>query len=110
LSQSLGSLQSDYGRRETVRRVYGPELDDVVNQPPDDATPALVAKLAASAAKFAIFEVSRKVGRHLWQADGVHLDPGAWERMPDQFGLGPGKARARGGAAVGAGRGPTSPR
>jgi RNA polymerase sigma-70 factor (ECF subfamily) len=21
----------------------------------------------------------------------VHLDPGAWERMPDQFGLGPGK-------------------
>ena len=78
----------------------GPELDDVVTTAADDATLAVLAKLddfrgesrfTTWAAKFAILEVSNKVGRHLWRAQGVHLDPDAWERMPDRFGLGPGR-------------------
>ncbi|HVW46592.1 MAG TPA: sigma-70 family RNA polymerase sigma factor [Solirubrobacterales bacterium] len=78
----------------------GPELDDVVTAAADDATVAVLAKLddfrgesrfTTWAAKFAILEVSNKVGRHLWRAGGVHLDPDAWERMPDRFGLGPGR-------------------
>jgi RNA polymerase sigma-70 factor, ECF subfamily len=39
------------------------------------------------AAKFAILEVSNKVGRNLWRKRGVHLDPDAWDQMPDRFGL-----------------------
>lgn len=78
----------------------GPELDDLIDQAADDATVAVLAKLdqfrgesrfSTWAAKFAILEVSNKLGRHLWRAGGVHLDPDAWERMPDRFGLGPGR-------------------
>jgi RNA polymerase sigma-70 factor, ECF subfamily len=96
----LRIARGEASRRRGRLPFGGPELDDVVNQAADDATLAVVAKLAGFrgesrfttwAAKFAIFEVSRKVGRHLWQPDRVHLAPGAWERMPDRFGLGPGK-------------------
>jgi RNA polymerase sigma-70 factor (ECF subfamily) len=96
----LRIARGEVSRRRGRLPFGGPELDDVVNQAADDATLAVVAKLGGFrgesrfttwAAKFAIFEVSRKVGRHLWQADRVHLDPQAWERMPDRFGLGPGK-------------------
>jgi RNA polymerase sigma-70 factor (ECF subfamily) len=96
----LRIARGEASRRRGRLPFDGPELDDIVNQAADDATLAVVAKLAGFrgesrfttwAAKFAIFEVSRKVGRHLWQADRVHLDPQAWERMPDRFGLGPGK-------------------
>ncbi|HEY0280209.1 MAG TPA: hypothetical protein VGC32_18245 [Solirubrobacterales bacterium] len=103
----LGIARGEASRRRGRLSFGGPELDDVVNQAADDvvnqaaddATLAVVAKLGGFrgesrftiwAAKLAIFEVSRKVGRHLWQSGGVHLDPGAWERLPDRFGLGPG--------------------
>jgi len=76
----------------------GPELDDVVTQAAADATVAVLAKLddfrgesrfTTWASKFAILEVSNKVGRHLWRSGGVHLDPEAWDSMPDRFGVGP---------------------
>lgn len=91
---------AEVARRRGRLGFDGPELDDVVTQAADDATVAVLAKLdqfrgesrfTTWAAKFAILEVSSKVGRHLWRADGVHLDPDAWERMPDRFGLGPGR-------------------
>ena len=72
----------------------GPELDDVVTTAADDATLAVLAKLddfrgesrfTTWAAKFAILEVSNKVGRNLWRTRGVHLDPDAWDQMPDRF-------------------------
>jgi RNA polymerase sigma-70 factor (ECF subfamily) len=78
----------------------GPELDDIVTQAADDATVAVLAKLdefrgesrfTTWASKFVILEISNKVGRHLWRSGGVHLDPDAWESMPDRFGLGPGR-------------------
>lgn len=91
---------AEVSRRGSAIPFAGPELDDVVTTAADDATVAVLAKLddfrgesrfTTWAAKFAILEVSSKVGRHLWRAQGVHLDPDAWERMPDRFGLGPGR-------------------
>ncbi len=78
----------------------GPELDDVATQAADDATMAVLAKLGQFrgesrfntwAYKFDVLEVYNKVGRHLWRSAGVQLDPEAWERIPDRFGLGPGR-------------------
>jgi RNA polymerase sigma-70 factor (ECF subfamily) len=78
----------------------GPELDDVVTQAADDALVAVLGKLdefrgesrfTTWASKFAILEVSNKVGRHLWRSGGVHLDADAWASMPDRFGLGTGR-------------------
>ncbi len=91
---------AEVARRSAAIPFAGPELDDVVTTAADDATLAVLAKLddfraesrfTTWAAKFAILEVSNKVGRHLWRTRGVHLDPDAWERMPDRFGLGPGR-------------------
>ena len=91
---------AEVARRGAAIPFAGPELDDVVTTAADDATVAVLAKLddfrgesrfTTWAAKFAILEVSSKVGRHLWRSHGVHLDPDAWERMPDRFGLGPGR-------------------
>jgi RNA polymerase sigma-70 factor (ECF subfamily) len=93
------------GGAEVARRAAripfaGPELDDIVTQAADDATVAVLGKLddfrgesrfTTWASKFVILEVSNKVGRHLWRSGGVHLDPGAWDSMPDRFGLGPGR-------------------
>jgi RNA polymerase sigma-70 factor, ECF subfamily len=100
----LHTRLSSVARGEAVRRrgrlpISGPELDDIVTQAADDATLAVLERLdlfrgesrfTTWAAKFAIFEFSRKAARHLWRADGVHLDPDAWERLPDRFSLGPG--------------------
>ena len=90
----------EVARRRSRLPFGGPELDDIATQAADDATLALLGKLddfrgeslfTTWAAKFAILEVSSKVGRHLWRTGGVHLDPDAWDRLPDRFGLGPGR-------------------
>jgi RNA polymerase sigma-70 factor (ECF subfamily) len=87
-------------RRRAQLGFGGPELDDIAEQAASDATVAVLRKLdqfrgesrfTTWAAKFAILEVSNKVGRNLWRKRGVHLDPDAWERMPDRFGLGVGR-------------------
>ncbi len=89
----------EVNRRRAQLGFGGPELEDIAEQAASDATLAVLAKLGdfrgearftTWAAKFAILEVSSKVGRNLWRKDGVHLDPDAWGRMPDRFGLGPG--------------------
>ena len=90
---------SEVARRRGSLAFAGPELDDVVTQAADDATLAVLAKLddfrgesrfATWASKFAILEASQKMTRHLWGPGRVHLDPDAWERMPDRLGGGPG--------------------
>jgi RNA polymerase sigma-70 factor, ECF subfamily len=96
---------AEVARRRGRLPFDGPELDDLVDQAADDATLAVLAKLdqfrgesrfSTWAARFAIIEVSNKVGRHLWRGGGVHLEPDAWERVPDRFGPGPGReAEAR---------------
>ena len=41
------------------------------------------------ACKFAIFEVSSKIGRHFWQRPTVSMDAEDWDRLPDRFGIDP---------------------
>ena len=38
---------------------------------------------------FAIYEVSTKIGRHVWRRDGVLFDQDAWERLPERLGQSP---------------------
>ena len=78
----------------------GPELDDIADQAADDATLAVLAKLAGFrgesrfttwAAKFAILEVSARSVATSGARPASTSTPTAWERMPDRFGLGPGQ-------------------
>jgi RNA polymerase sigma-70 factor (ECF subfamily) len=97
----LHALLLRVSRAELVRRatrVSGPELDDLAHQAADDATVAVLAKLAGFrgesrfttwAYKFAVFEVSGKVGRHAWRHGEVPLDAAQWERLPERLGDGP---------------------
>jgi RNA polymerase sigma-70 factor (ECF subfamily) len=96
----LRVTRGEVARRRTRLPFGGPELDDLADQAADDALVAILAKLGRFrgeslfttwAAKFAILEVTNKVGRHFWRTAGVHLDPEAWDRVPDRFGLGPGQ-------------------
>ena len=96
----LRVARAEANRRAGRLPFGGAELDDVAEQAASDATLAVLAKLdrfrgesrfTTWASKFAILEVSNKVGRHFWRRDGLHLDPDAWERLPDRFGLDPGR-------------------
>ena len=94
-------------RREVARwgprlRVIGPELEVLAYQAAADALIAITGKLGQLrgesrfttwAYKFAIFEVSAKIGRHFWRHPAVPLDAEDWDRLPDRFGN---RSRARG--------------
>lgn len=88
--------RAEVNRRASRLRFGGPELEDIAEQAASDAVVAVLGKLSGFrgesrfttwAAKFAILEVSNKIGRHFWRASGVSLDPEAWERVPARFGL-----------------------
>src|SRR6201995_5265111 len=85
-------------RRGPRVRIAGPELDDLACQAAADALMAVTAKLGQFrgesrfttwACKFAIFEVSAKIGRHFWRHPDVPLDTEDWDRLTDRFGLAP---------------------
>jgi RNA polymerase sigma-70 factor (ECF subfamily) len=85
-------------RRHGQLPITGPELDDLAHQAAADAVIGVVAKVAQFrgesrfstwACKFAIFEVSTKMGRHFWQKPAVAMDAEDWDRLPDRFGLDP---------------------
>ncbi|MEV4293328.1 RNA polymerase sigma factor [Microbispora rosea] len=85
-------------RRAPRLRLSGPELDDVAHQAAADALLAVTAKLGQFrgesrfttwAYKFAVLEVSAKLGRHFWRAPGVPLEGEDWERLPGRFGFDP---------------------
>jgi RNA polymerase sigma-70 factor, ECF subfamily len=90
---------SELRRRRDRHPVTGPELDDLAHQAADDALVAITAKLGQFrgesrfttwAYKFAILEVSSKLGRHFWQHPSVPFEQEDWERLPDPFGIDPG--------------------
>jgi RNA polymerase sigma-70 factor (ECF subfamily) len=94
LRVSRGEVQ----RRAAAIRVTGPELDDLAHQAAGDAVIAVIRRLhefrgesrfTTWACKFAMFEVSTKVGRHFWQHPTVPLDGADWERLPDRLGIRP---------------------
>lgn len=94
----LRVARSELRRREGRHPVTGPELDDLAHQAADDALVAVTAKLGQFrgesrfttwAYKFAVLEVSAKLGRHFWQQPAVRLEAGQWDQLPDRLGLRP---------------------
>lgn len=94
----LRVARGEVRRRRGLLAIAGPELDDLAYQAAADATVAVVAKVdefrgdsrfTTWACKFAIFEVSTKIGRHFWQRPTVTIDGEDWDRLPDRFGLDP---------------------
>jgi RNA polymerase sigma-70 factor (ECF subfamily) len=94
----LRVARGEVRRRSGQLPIAGPELDDLAHQAAADAVVGVVAKVAQFrgesrfttwACKFAIFEVSAKIGRHFWQKPTVPMDAEDWDRLPDRFGLDP---------------------
>lgn len=94
----LRAARREVSRRAPRLRITGPELEDVAHQAADDALVSVLGKLhsfrgdsrfSTWAYKFAIFEVSGKIGRHFWQTSDVRLDAAQWESLPDRFGMDP---------------------
>ncbi|HEX4217833.1 MAG TPA: hypothetical protein VHZ02_05675, partial [Acidimicrobiales bacterium] len=72
----LRVARSEAHRRSAQLRIAGPELDDLAHQAAADAVVHVVAKadefrgesrFTTWACKFAIFEISTKIGRHFWR-------------------------------------------
>src|ERR1700749_557628 len=106
--------RAEVPRRGPRVRITGPELDDLACQAAADALMAITGKLGqfrgesrfkAWACKFAIFEVSAKIGRHFWRHPAVPLDAEDWDRLPDRFGADPAQEAEWRGPAPGLGRG-----
>lgn len=94
----LRACRGEVNRRHTELGVVGPELEDLVYQAAADATVAVTAKVATFrgdsrfttwAYKFAVFEVSTKIGRHFWRTRTTPLDAEDWDRLPDRLGVDP---------------------
>lgn len=94
----LRVARSEIRRRGGQLRLSGPEADDVAHQAADDAVVAVLAKVSQFrgesrfttwAYSFVMFEVSGKVGRHMWQHPTVAMTTEDWERLPDRFGFDP---------------------
>jgi RNA polymerase sigma-70 factor, ECF subfamily len=94
----LRVARAEVRRRRGQWSVGGPELDDLAHQAATDALVAVMAKVSQFrgesrfttwACKFAIFEVSSKIGRHFWQRPTVSMDAEDWDRLPDRFGMDP---------------------
>jgi RNA polymerase sigma-70 factor, ECF subfamily len=90
--------RAEVRRRGPRLRITGPELDDLAYQAAADAVMAITRKLGQFrgesrfttwACKFAIFEVSTKIGRHFWRNPARPLDAEDWDRLPDRFGFEP---------------------
>src|SRR5579859_3702927 len=86
----LRVARAELGRRRAQLPLAGPELDDLAHQAAADAVVAVVRKVGEFrgesrfttwACKFAIFEVSTKVGRHFWQRPTVAMDGENWDRL-----------------------------
>ena len=93
--------RAELRRRRGQLPLAGPELDDLAHQAAADAVAAVVRKVGEFrgesrfttwACKFAIFEVSTKLGRHFWQRPTVAMDSEDWDRLPDRFALDPARA------------------
>jgi RNA polymerase sigma-70 factor, ECF subfamily len=94
----LRAARTELSRRASRSQVAGKELDDLAHQAAADALMSIIRRLdtfrgdsrfTTWAYKFAILEVSSKLGRHFWNHPDVALEPEQWERLPQRFGLTP---------------------
>ena len=88
--------RSEVRRRQTP--IGGTELDDIAQQAATDATMAILHKLPTFrgesrfttwAYKFAMLEVSNKLGRHYWRDPPASLAQEDWDRLPAGSGVDP---------------------
>lgn len=94
----LRAAHAEATRRSGYSNVRGVELADVATQAASDAVLSILRRLDSFrgdsrfttwAYKFVILEVSSKLTRHAWRREGPHLEPEAWERLPDALGVSP---------------------
>jgi RNA polymerase sigma-70 factor (ECF subfamily) len=95
----LRAARAELARRAPPTGIGGPELDDLAHQAADDALVAILRRLpefrgesrfTTWAYRFALLEVSSKLGRHFWNTRGavaVEVDERA--QPPAQVGLSP---------------------
>lgn len=100
LHKLLVRVARSEARRRARLYIAGRELDDLAHQAAADALLAITARIGEFrgqsrfttwACKFAILQVSTKVGRHFWRHAAVAMDDEDWDRLPDRFGLEPGQ-------------------
>jgi RNA polymerase sigma-70 factor (ECF subfamily) len=105
----LRVARSEARRRSGQLGIAGLELDDLAHQAAADAVVHVVAKVGEFrgesrfttwACKFAIFELSTKIGRHFWRHPTTSMDAEGWDRLPDRFGLDPAEASEWGALVV----------
>ena len=89
---------SELRRRSSAVSFAGPELRDIAEQAANDAMLAILVKLRTFrgesrfttwAYRFAVLEVSNKLGRHYWRNPEARFDPDDWGRLPDRLGVDP---------------------
>jgi RNA polymerase sigma-70 factor (ECF subfamily) len=94
----LRTVYGELHRRGAHSRIAGPELEDLAHEAAADALVSIRRRLpefrgesrfTTWAYKFAIFEVSAKLGRHHRRARPVSLDSEQWDRLPGNFDLDP---------------------
>lgn len=86
-------------RRRGLLRVRGPELEDIAQQAANDALVSIMAKLdefrgesrfTTWAFKFVMFQVSTKIGRHVWRTGSATVgEPLDAERIADRLATAP---------------------
>jgi RNA polymerase sigma-70 factor (ECF subfamily) len=97
----LRAARTELARRAPRSDISGPEFDDLAHQAAADALLAILRRLdtfrgdsrfSTWAYKFAILEVSSKLGRHVWSRPTLFLDAEQWDQLPQRFGVTPDKA------------------
>jgi RNA polymerase sigma-70 factor (ECF subfamily) len=92
------ACRAELSRRQARTTIRGQELEDLARQAADDALLSIIGKLdsfrGASrfttwAYRFAILEVSSKLGRHFWQRPEVRLTASSWEQFPERIAMSP---------------------
>ena len=92
---ALRVARAEAARRSGTNGLTGVELDDLAQQAADDAVVAILRRLddfrgdsrfTTWACSFVIFELSGKIGRHVWRRRDVLLDEEGWSSLPDRLG------------------------
>jgi RNA polymerase sigma-70 factor (ECF subfamily) len=95
----LRAARVELSRRAPRVGIGGQEVDDLAHQAADDAVVSILRRLpefrgdsrfTTWAYRFAILEVSSKLGRHFWTTrNDLSLEIEHWDRLPSQLGLTP---------------------
>jgi RNA polymerase sigma-70 factor (ECF subfamily) len=97
----LRVARSEIRRRNSGGQITGPEVEDLAHQAAADAVLLVISRIdefrgesrfTTWAYKFAVFEVSTKLGRHFWKHRSAPCEAPDWDRLPDRLGMPPAEA------------------